>query len=323
MILRILVLLLVLSAVPSAYAADIDNQALANIEFAKGKKAYEAKKYKLAQPILAKAAALGSRDATIQYYLALAALQNADYETFKRALARIIVFRHPKRGIGWEAKTLLLRYFPNCEPFPCITGPGNLARFVRKDLPAKIYITPGLMLPVAYRGREGLRPDEMMSLLKLFQQGTPFYQSLERDPGYCQSLASSVAAGLQQWEWARQEKILDYQIVSSPLNADVVVMWCPKLERDHAAFTQSMSSSHFGKKVVMQIATIPRNNDYNFLQWTSAHEFGHCWGMSWHSTNPKDLMSDRANSVKPHGYIGDNDKLTLRALYDIAPTVRR
>jgi hypothetical protein len=97
MILRIVAFLLVLSAVPPAYAADIDNQSLANIEFAKGKRAYEAKEYKEAQPILAKAAALGSRDATIQYYLALAALQNTDYETFKRALARIIFFRHPKR----------------------------------------------------------------------------------------------------------------------------------------------------------------------------------------------------------------------------------
>lgn len=325
MTLRILLLLfMILSAVPAAFAADIDNQALANTEFAKGKKLYEAKKYKEAQPVLDKAADHGSRDTTIQYYLALAALQNADYEMFKRALARIIVHRHTKRGVGQQALQLLNRYYRDCQPFPCLSGAtGNLARFVRKDMPIKIYITQGLMLPAEFRGREGIQPDKMMTLLQYFQQGMPFYQGLERDPGYNASMASAVAAGLQQWDWAKKENILDYQLVNSPVGADVLIFWCPNMERGHGAFTQAMSATGVGKKVYIEVSTVKQNTEYSKLMWTIAHEFGHCWGMSFHSTNPKDLMSANASADRPHGYISENDKLTLRALYDLAPTVRR
>lgn len=325
MILRVLLFLLViLSAVPAAYAGDVDNQPLANTEFAKGKKLYEAKKYKEAQPILEKAADHGSRDTTIQYYLALTALQNADYQTFQRALARIIVHRHTKRGVGLQALQLLTRYYPGCQPFPCLSGAtGNLSRFVRRDMPVKVYISPGWMLPAAYRGREGLQPDKMLALLQMFQQGMPFYASLQRDPGYNASMASAVAAGLQQWDWAKKEKVLDYQLVNSPVGADVLIFWCPNMERGHGAFTQAMSSTGAGKKVFIEVSTVRENAQHSKLTWTIAHEFGHCWGMSFHSVNPKDLMFASANSSVPHGYISENDKLTLRALYDVAPTVLR
>ncbi|MDZ4835852.1 MAG: hypothetical protein SGJ27_18900 [Candidatus Melainabacteria bacterium] len=63
----LLVLTVILSTVPPIFAADVDNIALATIEFTKDKKAYDSKKFKDAQTIMTKAAALGSRDPIIQY----------------------------------------------------------------------------------------------------------------------------------------------------------------------------------------------------------------------------------------------------------------
>lgn len=321
---------MILSAVHSVQAADVDNQKLAVKEFAKGKKAYDAKNYNEAQPLLEKAAELGSRDTTIQYYLALAALGNKDYGTFQRALARIIIHRHPssgvntKSGAGYQAQQLLSRYYPDCQPFPCLpAGVGDLSRFVKRDMPIKVYISPGLMLPKGARGVEGIAPHGMLPLLLMFQKGLPFFNSLERDPGYTATLASAVTNGINQWDWARREQILDFKIVNSPVGANVLVFWCPSMVSGHGAYTQAMSSSTGLKKVFIEVSTVKGNTDYSKLTWTIAHEFGHALGISYHSLNPKDLMFARSNAESAHGRISENDKLTLRALYDVAPTVAR
>jgi len=310
--------------VPAAYATDVDNMPAARAEFARGRKLYAAKDFKAAQASYERAAALGSRDATIQYYLALAAAQNKDAPTFQRALARVLVTFHPKRGIGMEAKNLLNRNLPGSEPYACVSGAtGNLSRFIKADMPIKVFISSGLMLPPPYRGREGLRPAEMAALLNLIKQPT-FYRSLQKVPDFEASFAFAVQNGLQQWDWARQEGILNYQIVTQPTNADIVVLWCPQLERRHTAFTEAMNVSNIGKKVIMQIATGDKNKCNSwFLPWVTAHEFGHAFGVSAHSPNDKDLMSANANLTQPHGKFSENDKLTIRALYDLAPTVRR
>jgi hypothetical protein len=316
--------LMMMMMMPAAWAVDVDNDARAKVESAKAMKLYTAKKYKEAQKQFEIAAQYGSRDPGIQYYLGASALQNQDYETFKRAMARVLVAKHFKQGFGAHAKLALLQKAPGCDPYPCVTGAGSLSRFVRSSMPIKVYISNGLMLPHPYRGREGLRPDEILALLKLVKQGPAFYQSLECDPSFQSQYASSVASGLQAWNWAQQEGILTYQLVNSPTEAQIVVTWCPKLERLHTAFTQYMTSNMFGNKIIMQVATNdPKKLDGQFLPWIAAHEFGHCWGMSYHSTNPKDLMSAEANLTKPHGSFSDNDKLTLRALYDLAPSLKR
>lgn len=315
---------LALYVISPALAVDVDNPARAKVESQKAKKLYDAKNYKEAQKQFAIAANYGSRDAGIQYYLAASALQNQDYETFKRACARVLVARHFRQGgFGGHAKLLLVQNAPTCEPYACVTGSGMLSRYVRSSMPIKVYITQGLMLPQQYRGREGLRPNEISDLLKLMKQGSAFYQRLERDPGFQSSMASSVVSGLQKWEWARAERILDYQLVNSPEQANIVVMWCPKLERSHTAFTQCMKSNFFGNRTVIQIGTNDATKlDNGFLPWIMAHEFGHCWGINYHSTNPKDLMSANANRDTPHNGFSENDKLTLRALYDVAPELK-
>lgn len=320
-----LALMVILLAMPPARAVDVDNDALGKAEGAKAMKLYNARKYKEAQKQFAIAAQHSSRDAGIQYYLAASALQNGDFETAKRACARVIVARHYKQGFGAHAKLMLVERFPTCEPYPCVTGAGMLSRFTRKKMPIKIYVSQGLMLPEPYRGRESLAQPQVMDLLKTLKaQGPAFYQHLERDPGYNGGYASSVVAGLQKWEWARSEKILDYQMVSSPYTADIVVLWCPKLNGNHSAYTQVMSSNFAGNKIFIQIATNSAKESSNSdLAWVAAHEFGHAWGISYHSLNPKDLMAENAHADQPHSQMTENDKLTLRALYDIAPTLVR
>lgn len=320
-----LFLLVILLAMPAAFAVDVDNDALGKAEGAKAMKLYNAKNYKEAQKLFAQAAQHSSRDAGIQYYLAASALQNGDFETAKRACARVIVARHYKQGFGAHAKLLLVQRFPTCEPYPCVTGAGMLSRFTRKHMPIKIYVTQGLMLPVPFRGRESLAQPQVVELLKTLKaQGPAFYQHLERDPAYNSAYASAVVAGLQKWDWARSEKILDYQLVNSPYTADVVVLWCPKLDGKHSAYTQTMTSNFAGNKIFIQMATGSATElNSNELAWVAAHEFGHAWGISYHSLNPKDLMAENAHSDQPHSQMTENDKLTLRALYDIAPTLVR
>lgn len=325
MIIFVLLLFVILLTVPAAFAVDVDNDALGKAEGARAKKLYDAGKFKEAQKLFATAAQHSSRDAGIQYYLADSALRNGDYETAKRACARVIIAKHWKQGFGAHAKLMLVQRFPACEPYPCVTGAGMLSRFTRNRMPIKIYVSQGLMLPEPYRGREGLLQPQISQLLQTLRaQGPAFYQHLQHDPGFNSGYASSVVAGLQKWEWARAEKILDYQLVNSPSIADIVVVWCPKLERGHTGFTQVMTSNFAGNKIFIQIATNdPNKLQSNFLTWIAAHEFGHAWGIAYHSTNPKDLMAAEANASEPHAHISENDKLTLRALYDVAPTLRR
>lgn len=309
-----------------AFAGDVDNQPAAKIEFAKGKAAYAAKKYGEAEAALLKAASLGSRIPAIQYYLGLAAAQNGHVQIVKRAMARIIVMTDAGSPNAHTAKQMLARYAGNCEPYCCLEA-GAIGRFFKNDMPIKVYISSGLMLPANLRGRSRFSAAEMVDMVKILNNPT-FVQRADRDTGFTESKRSCVSQALQRWSWAASENILSFQMASSPAAADIVVLWAPQVD-GYGGYTTSVVDRRAGNKIIIQMSTRDmfgdgdqKLKDEAFTE-IAAHEFGHAWGLHAHSPNPADLMASQHAFGKGPGQPTENDRTTLRALYDLAPDIRK
>jgi len=315
-------LMLCLALMCPAQALDVDDLPKAVPEFKLGKKFYDQKNYREAQKHLTLAATYASRNASIQYYLGLSAVQNSDLQTLRRTMARIVVSNKNNSEISERALDTLKKYVTSVIPYSAIGSYDRLVRW-KRGVPIKIYISDGLMLPPSHRGKEGLTKEEALDAINMFNQGRLFFTKLERDPNYDPGFKKQILAGLARWEWARKEKIFDYQVIESPENADLLVFWAPKLSKGNGGFTANVNYPPTGKKVYIQFATLdparkidPRAAD-NYLAWAAAHEFGHGWGLDNHSLNPIDMMYHKPLSTP--GQITENDKLSLRALYDLAP----
>ncbi len=256
-----------------ATAQDIQDYGASMIAFEKGKKEFAAKNYKEAQKDLTVAAKQGSRNGTIQYYLALAAAQNGDYATFKRALARIVVSNNTKTGLGQRALQMLqTNVGATCKPYTVLNNSLSVSRFVKADMPIKIYISQGLMLPPAFRGKAPERT-QMAPLIALLNNPAT-YATLQRDPNFNSSLYGCVTRGLAKWDWARTEGILDYRLVTNPNDADVLVFWCPMFQiQETCGYTANMAVNK-KYKVVMQFVTkgiIPPNILNEMVELNAIH----------------------------------------------------
>ncbi len=309
-------------------AQDNQDASAAAPEFEKGKKAFDKKNYPEALKHLTAAARLNSRSAPVQYYLALAALQNGDSVLFKRALSRIIITHQIHEGPGKQAMDALLRYAPDCKPYPVLNPNGMVLRFVKSQMPIKIYISQGSMLPPQYAGKTIGRL-HIPTLMPLLSQSA-FFARLPKDPNYQSGYYQCVMRALHKWDWANAEGILSYQVVSDPTTADILVFWCPKFEIPNMnGYTADLNLGDKGK-VILQLATrgnMPPNLVSDLIVLNATHELGHCWGLEGHSPNPDDIMNFKllwiytagGGANLPKYGISESDRMTLRALYDIAP----
>jgi hypothetical protein len=312
-----------------AIGPDKDDPAAAAREFKVGKALYDQKKYREAFPHLTKAAQAYTKDTVIQYYWGLGAAQIGDVQTIKRAMSRIVIRNRPSSGNAKQAHAMLARYASGCQPYCCANAANQSVRFKKADLPIKIFITDGYMLPPPYRGREAFNPTEMQKIIQILRAGDALRGQLERDPNYSSSVRGSVAQGLQKWGWAQGEGLFTFQQVNSFADCDIIVFWNPgkRMAGGNGAYTSSMNCGGAGKKVVMQVSSVNPNEhaepgDFeNYLTWIGTHEFGHAFGLCGHSPNPDDIMYKVHEWGSGAPSVSENDRNTMRALYDIAPDV--
>ncbi len=325
-ILSIVFLSLISFAEPGlAIAADRDNPTAALTPFKAGKALYDKGQYAKAFPLLAKAANLNTKNTVYQYYLGLAAAQNGDTATVKRAMVRILIRNDASSPNARQARALLDRYASGCQPYCCTNGGGQNVRFLQSDMPIKIYVTQGYMLPAECRGATNISPN----LINWLKRGDAFVSRLERDPNYTSNMRGDIMAGMQKWGWAQGERLFTYQIVNSANDCDIIVFWAPQVAGGGSGgYTSSMNQGEGAKKVVIQVATIDpsrSNNEEHFSRyrtWVGMHEFGHAFGLCGHSPSKDDIMYKTPGSYDAvPGAISESDRATLRGLYDIAPDV--
>lgn len=297
--------------------------------FEKGKSAFNAKRYKEAQASLIKAANLAPRNVSIEYYLGITAAANKDLALLERAMSRIVAMT-PERSAGAKRALSVLHRYSGLTPYSTVDFCGMVTRFNRGDMPIKIHITNGKMLPAKFRG-SNINEKIYVAELTGLANDPNFYRQLPMDPGYVPGCSKCVIAGVKKWDWAVKEKILNYTFVDSPINANIVVLWLPSF-KEHAtkAFTAYLDGGASGdKKILVQLTTgdVPREIFSQWLVFSACHEFGHCWGLAAHSPSRSDMMGGelqwfftRTEQARlPSLRITQNDKQTLRALYDITP----
>ncbi len=300
--------------------------------FQAGQQALSGRQYAVAQKYFLAAAAKLKNNSSAQYYLALASAYAGDFGMARRAAARVIAMSTPGDRYEAEAQKLVKEYsrqIGNVQPYTCRKD-GQLMRWAKAKMPVKIFITQGLMLPVNYRAKQGAMDSQTGAQLCKWLTQKEFYNRLERDPTYQAQYYSLVATGLAEWNWLNTEKIVPYVMVNDPTMADIVVFYCPTFGSNLAGLTSYLSPGQKLSRVIIEIETDKRGTSGRFrdmaVMSVAAHEFGHAFGLHAHSPNPDDVMGDHhKTSVIDHsGHIEDpptrvseNDKETMRALYDL------
>lgn len=305
---------------PEAFAGDVDDPVKAQSAFRQGKALYDKRKYAEAQKQFQTASTYGSKSAVNNYYLGLAAAQNGDVQTIKRAMCRIIVSNPSQSGNARQANAMLARYVPGLKPYCCANGANQISRFVKANMPIMIHLTDGLMLPPPYRGKRSFNAVEMGNLLSILKQGDNSVRRFERDPAFESDMRRNVIAGLQAWSWAAGEGLFTYQLSSTANDCDVLVFWTPRGGGIDGGWTTTLNAGKAGKRVIMQLET----NDHGghmegWFNLMGRHEFGHAFGICSHSQDPNDLMY-KAHLARDEEYpLTENDKASMRAVYEIAP----
>lgn len=304
--------------------------------FKKGQAEYAARNYKEAKVTLSKAAELASRNVPIQYYLGLAALGSGDTATLARAMARIIVMS-PERSPNSKRAFDTLKRYSALVPYSAMGGSGGVSRFERKDMPVKIHVTQGKMLPEGHGYAMTFNNSAVKDELSKTCTNPQFFARLQTDPAYQSNMGQSVMQGINRWQFLAQENVLNFVFENDPTKADIVVFWLPAFDNSNVgpkAYTSFINSSNPAqRRVYMQFCTgagIPKEIWNQWTTFSAAHEFGHAIGLNTHSTNTRDVMTDKllwtrgANGyVMPGWSISENDKLTVRALYDVKPDIAR
>jgi len=315
------ILLGLLTLVPPAFALDKDDPVKAEAAFKQGKALYDKKKFPEAQKQLALAATYGSQSAVYQYYLGLAAAQNGDVQTIKRAMTRIIVSNSAQSGNAKQAFAMLARYAPGLKPYCCANGANQMSRFIQADMPIKIFFTDGAMLPQPYRGKKTFNGAEQAALLTLLKQGDTAISRFERDPAFTSDMRRNVMGGLQAWSWAISERLFSYQLATSTTDCDAIVFWSPRGGGIDGGWTTTLNAGRAGKKVIMQLETNDHGHLEGWFNFMGRHEFGHVFGICSHSPDPNDIMY-KAHMAQEEEYpITENDKASMRAVYEIAPDI--
>lgn len=287
-----------------------------------GLKAMKAKQYKEANKYFAKAAILNPRDASYQYYASLSAFQAGDKQTGKAALSRLFMTQTSHSPYMNPALELKQRYGVNAHAYYALKN-GMHTIWSLRQMPLKIYVSNGLALPEAYRGKNLNVPQ--LTELQDWLRKPGAIQSLKQCPGYQSGFANQVKSGLSEWNWAMQERIITFQFVENPVGANILVFWSPGFPQpSQAGQTLYLVRNTETRPVIMELRTdfAPYSSAVasQSIRNAAAHEFGHAIGIQCHSPSSRDLMANWQYWSEGASYhITENDKETLRALYSVQP----
>lgn len=299
-----------------------------------GQKAFQAKKYAEAQKYFENASKISSKHESLQLWLGTCAAFNHDYRTAAMAMARIIVMC-PAKSESANLRTATSMYasyrayIGNGQPYSGVDEDDNrLMHWSTSRMPLRIYISPGLVLPASFL--EKTQTEDIINTHYSWLCQSEFFRRLKRDEDYADSYAQYAINGIEEWSWAKQERIIDYKYVNDPMQADILVFWCPEIAEKTKGRTYRVKVCTPTSKVVIQIRTRSSLNKSLIGQdiaETVAHEFGHTLGLQ-HSPNSRDVMRAHPDKVIMHAdggvenppcQVTENDRVTLRALYGLTP----
>lgn len=215
-------------------------------------------------------------------------------------------------------------------------------RWVRDQMPLKVYISPGLTLdslidpslgvPIANTDNLPAWPNLVANVLSNPEQ----FQALKRADGYVDGHYQAALEGVLSWKPFEREGLFSYELTQDPGDADIYVFFTNHFvgKSGMALFAQDIrgytSKTNFPYKAILAggqadfkpAVIVLRTTDgqgqpmsLGKLKAAATHEFGHALGIEGHSTNPVDLMS----AYYGRGVISPNDAATIRHLYRLTP----
>lgn len=226
--------------------------------------------------------------------------------------------------------------------YPEFRSKFGVIRWVKEQMPLKVYISQGLTLDSLLDPQLGApytNIDNLAgwpSLVASVVQNQKQWQALNRAEGFLPGHYQAALEGIGAWKVFQKEGIISYDLTNDPQEADIYVFFTKQFvdKLGMALFANDIrgytSKTNFSYKAVMSgakanfkpVVIILRTTDAHGAPMTlgrlkaaATHEFGHALGIEGHSTNPQDLMS----MYYGRGVISPNDAATLRYLYRLQP----
>ncbi len=230
--------------------------------------------------------------------------------------------------------------------YPQYRKNGQSVRWIREQMPIKVWIARGLTLdgipdpvsgnPITNTANTSGWPDAVMNVVQNQQQ----FSTLPIAELYSEEQYMAALQGIYNWKFLEKEGLLNYELTENPDEADIYVFWTDNfvhklglalLENDTRGITakyllptsvvkQAIARNDLElvrrslKPVVILLRTAGPDRvplPFNKVKAASAHEFGHALGIDGHSPYPTDLMSLSYG----RGVVSANDAATIRYLY--------
>jgi predicted Zn-dependent protease len=215
-------------------------------------------------------------------------------------------------------------------------------RWVKEQMPLKVYVAPGSSLDTVLDPRLGASvmnvddkehwPDIIADLVSDPQK----LQSLPLAHGYSQEHYQAAIDGINAWKAFEKEGLFSFTLTNDPGDADIYVVWTNHFvnqlglglfANDIRGYTAKRSFPYSAvlahkqiqfRPVVSVLRTVDGHGnpmELAKMKASATHEFGHALGIEGHSNNPNDIMS----VYYGHGAISAGDAATIRYLYHLTP----
>lgn len=253
-------------------------------------------------------------DFSINYYYASCAYELGKRSEAVNAFCRFFVMSTPLNQFTPSAEKCFNNIVGPARPYSCKLG-NTLIRWSNPNVPVRIYVTEGLELPYGLSGT--LLNTRGITRYRPYLRSSSFLKTLPVSQRYKSELHDSACTALSNWQFLIDNKILKYELVDKPENADVIVFWCGSIVEGRQGLTtypDSKGTSYPlrttpGDPIIIQLVTADAFSVYK----NATHEYGHVWGLQ-HSHDPNDIMYVRANTTAT---VSANDMLTVRVLYQL------
>ncbi len=226
--------------------------------------------------------------------------------------------------------------------YPEFRSKFGVIRWVKEQMPLKVYITQGLTLDSLLDPQLGAPYTNIDNLagwpglVAQVVQNQKQWHGLGRAEGFLPGHYQAALEGVGAWKVFQNEGIINYDLTTDPQEADIYVFFTKQFvdKLGVALFANDIrgytSKTNFNYKAVMSgakanfkpVVIILRTTDAHGapmslgrMKAAASHDFGHALGIEGHSTNNQDLMS----MYYGRGVISPNDAATLRYLYRLQP----
>jgi Matrixin len=289
---------------------------------------FKQNRFSQATPLLKQASLQSPTDKSLMYYYGVSAARSHDLDAAVLALSKVIVGTEPTDTYHISASQYLATIKASVHPYTC-KRKGRTYRWTSQSQPLKVYVANGQQLPTQYAGRE-LNPAEYRAVANSFKNPN-FIGSLPVNKLYTADDRRDVLNGLRQWDWATREKLFSFTQTNTTADADIAIFFADSFANMPRRGGYCQYPYEDREPEIIQIMMADKATDApdawpKGVENRTAHEFGHALGLE-HSPDKSDIMYPetefgRDESGKLLGRIGDaseNDKATLRALYNMEP----